>query len=382
MQHKPERRKIALFSTSFLPYSQTFIYDEIRTHSEEYFVEVFCKERLNEGRFPYPHFHKPKGKISEFIYENIAYWPGFDKIFKEEHFDLIHAHFGTGAVYALPYVKKHTIPFIVTFHGNDVAALMGTQKYHYSRWRYYYKSKQILQQADLLLAASEELKALLIELGADENKVQVYRLGIDLEKFNYSEPDISGEIVSFIMVGRFTEKKGHQYTLKAFKKVIDDGLNAELSFVGSGELEEDLRAYVDEHKLTKRVHFKGILSPQEVSEELKKADVLVAPSVVTFDHDRESGLIVVKEAQATGRPVIGTWHGGIYEIIDDNKTGFLVPERNADILAEKMTELIKDPEMRLEFGRAGRKKMEEEYDLKKQVQTLESHYESILTGNS
>lgn len=380
MQKKPERRKVALFSTSFLPYSQTFIFDEIRTHSDDYFVEVFCKERLNEKRFPYPHFHKPKGKLSELIYENLAWWPAFDKIFKEEYFDLIHAHFGTGAVYALPYVKKHDIPFVVTFHGNDVAALMGTQKYHYSRWRYYFKSKQILEQADMLLAASEELRSLLIELGADEKKVRVYRLGIDLEKFNYTEPDTSKDKVSFIMVGRFTEKKGHLYTLRAFKKVIDEGLNAELSFVGSGELEADLRSYVDEHNLTKRVHFKGILSPEEVSEELKKSDVLVAPSVVTFDHDRESGLIVVKEAQATGRSVIGTWHGGIYEIIDDNKTGFLVPERNAGILAEKMIELVKDPELRLQFGKAGRKKMEEEYDLNKQVSILEDHYESLISG--
>ncbi|MCH2449089.1 MAG: glycosyltransferase [Gracilimonas sp.] len=380
MQKKPERRKIALFSTSFLPYSQTFIFDEIRSHSDDYFVEVFCKERLNEGRFPYPHFNKPKGKLSEVIYENLGWWPAFDKLFKEGDFDLIHAHFGTGAVYALPYVKKHDIPFVVTFHGNDVAALMGTQKYHYSRWRYYLKSKQIFEEADMLLAASEELKALLIELGAHEKKVKVYRLGIDLEKFNYTDPDTAKDKVTFVMVGRFTEKKGHIYTLKALKKVLEEGLYAELTLVGSGKLEADLRAYIDKNGLTKHVHFKGVLSPEEVSEELKKSDVLIAPSIVTFDHDRESGLIVVKEAQATGRPVIGTWHGGIYEIIDDNETGFLLPERNAGILAEKMIKMIKDPELQLKFGKAGRKKMEEEYDLKKQVAILESHYESLITG--
>lgn len=382
MQEQPKRRKIALFSTSFLPYSQTFIYDEIRTHSAEYDIDVFCKERLNADRFPYEDFYKPGNKFLEKIYENIAYWPAFDRVIQQKDYDLIHAHFGTGAVYALPYVKKHKLPLIVTFHGNDVAALIGTQKYHYSRWRYNYKSKQIIQKADLLLAASEELRALLIELGASEEKVKVYHLGIDLSKFEYTKPDPNNEEVSFIMIGRFTPKKGHKYALEAFKKVVDAGHAAHLSFIGSGELESELRYFVRQNDLQSRVHFKGILTPEQVSDELKKSDVLLAPSVVTFDHDRESGLIVVKEASATGRPVIGTWHGGIHEIIDNNKTGFLVPERNASALAEKMLELINDPEMRIDMGQQGRKKMEQSYDLKKQVKTLESHYETILEGRA
>ncbi len=380
MQTMPQRRKIALFSTSFLPYSQTFIYDEIRAHSNHYSIEVFCKERLHPDRFPYTNFHKPKGKLAEFIYENIAYWPSFNRILKQADFDLVHAHFGTGAVYALPYIKKNKLPFVVTFHGNDVAALMGTQKYHYSRWRYYFKSKRILKEADLLLAASEELRALLIELGADEQKVKVYRLGIDLDNFEYTPPKTSKEKVSFTMIGRLTPKKGHQYALKALHQVINKGYDAELSFIGSGELRTELEAYISENNLQDHVHFEGVMSPAEVADKLKACDVLLAPSVVTFNHDRESGLIVVKEASAIGRPVIGTWHGGIHEIIDNNKSGFLVPERNASLLAERMIELIENPEKRREFGMAGRKKMEDEYDLLKQVKTLELHYESLLDG--
>jgi glycosyltransferase involved in cell wall biosynthesis len=378
MQTVPQRRKIALFSTSFLPYSQTFIYDEIRTHSNSYSIEVFCKERLNPDRFPYSNYHKPSGKLAEVIYENTAYWPKFDRIIRNGNFDLIHAHFGTGAVYALPYIKKYKLPFVVTFHGHDVAALMGTQKYHYSRWRYYFKSKSIFKKADLLLAASEELRALLIELGADEQKVKVYHLGIDLNKFEYSEPSPSTDTVSFIMVGRFTPKKGHKYALKALNRVIKEGYKANLSFIGSGELQSELEAFVTKNDLHNHVHFKGVMSPADVAKELQASDVLIAPSVVTFDHDRESGLIVVKEASATGRPVIGTWHGGIHEIIEDNKTGFLVPERNADQLAKQMIELIRCPGKRKDFGLAGRKKMEDEYNLNQQVKKLEQHYESLL----
>lgn len=373
----PPKRKVALFSTSFLPYSQTFIYDEIRAHSDNYDITVFCKDRQNEERFPYDKFHKPHGKLSEIIYQNIAYWPSFDKIIGDGNFDLIHAHFGTGAVYALSYVKKHRLPFVVTFHGNDVAALMGIQKFKSNRWRYYSKHKQIFDHATLLLAASEELRALLIELGADPAKVKVYHLGIDLSKFEYQEPEPK-EQTKFVMIGRFTPKKAHIYVLRAFEKIIKDGLSASLTFIGSGNLKNEAINFVEKNNLSSAVEFKGILTPNEVSEVLKSSDVLLAPSIVAFDQDRESGLIVVKEAGGVGVPAIGTWHGGIHEIIEDGKTGFLIPERNVPELVRKMKLFIEQPELIKTFGAASRKKMEKSYDLFGQVKKLEAFYEDAI----
>lgn len=374
----PPPRKIALFSTSFLPYSQTFLYDEIRAHSENYDITVFCKDRQNEDRFPYDQFHKPKGKISEIIYHNIGYWPSFNKIIGNSNFDLIHAHFGFGAVYALPYVKKFKTPFVVTFHGVDVASLIGLQKYKYKRWRYYLRHKQIFDHATLLLAASEELRALLIELGADPAKVKVYHLGIDLSKFEYQEPE-PAEQINFVMIGRFTPKKAHLYVLKAFENIIKDGMNASLTFIGAGDLKNKALKFVEEHDLSRHVTFKGILTPLEVSEVLRSSDVLVAPSVVAFDQDRESGLIVVKEAGSVGVPAIGTWHGGIHEIIDDGKTGFLIPERNIPELVQKMKLFINHPELIKKFGKASRIKMEKDYDLFNQVKKLEELYEEAIS---
>ncbi len=373
----PPKRKIALFSTSFLPYSQTFIYDELRAHNDNYEVTVFCKDRQNKERFSYEKFHKPKGKLAETIYQNIAYWPDFNNIIRDKKFDLIHAHFGTGAIYALPYVKKFQLPFVVTFHGNDVAALMGIQKYKYNRWRYYLKHQQIFKYSTLLLAASEELRALLIELGASPEKVKVYRLGIDLSKFEYQEPKPSGK-TNFVMVGRFTPKKAHSYVLRAFKELINQGFDAALTFIGSGDLKSKAVNFVEQNNLTAHVEFKGILTPDQVSDTLKSSDVLVAPSIVAFDQDRESGLIVIKEAAGVGVPAIGTWHGGIHEIIDDNETGFLIPERNIPELVNKMKLFADQPELIRNFGKAARKKMEKEYDLYKQVEKLEALYEDAI----
>lgn len=374
-----KKREVALFCPSFLPYSQTFIYDEIRGHSENYNITVFCKDRQNQDRFPYKNYYEPTSKLSKIIYlRSGGRFSPFNRIIKESNFDLIHAHFGTGAVYPLFHVRKFNLPFVVTFHGNDVAALMGIQKYQFKRWGYYLKHKEIFERASLLLAASEELKALLIELGAAPEKVKVYRLGIDLSLFNFRPPSPSGPI-KFIMIGRFTPKKGHLYALQAFNEVIKEGKKASLTLVGDGELEKELKAFVQENDLGTLVKFTGILSPEEVSQKLTDSDVLLAPSIVTQNLDRESGLIVVKEASAVGLPSIGTWHGGIHEIIGHEKTGFLVPERNVPELTKRMVQLIENPSLIREMGTAARKKMEEEYDLFDQVKKLEMFYEQAIS---
>ncbi len=365
---------VALFSTSFLPYSQTFVYDEIRAH-RRYDVDVFCKERLNADRFPYDRIYKPAGSLREKLYENMAYWPAFDRILAKGGHALVHAHFGTGAVYALPYVRKHRLPFIVTFHGNDVAALIGPQRFRPARWRYVLRAKKIMQRADLMLAVSTEFCDILSSLSGRPDAVKLYRIGVDLARFHRSETRSS--IPEIIMVGRFTEKKGHIYALRAFTHVIRKGRTAHLTLVGDGALEDECRNYVAREDLSERVTFAGSLPPERTAEMLGAADIALAPSVVARNGDREGSPIVVREAGACEVPVIGTRHSGIPESIEDGVTGYLVRERDATALADKLQCLIDDADLRRRMGVAARAKMEREFDLFKQVEILESHYDSV-----
>jgi colanic acid/amylovoran biosynthesis glycosyltransferase len=370
----PKAGTVALFSTRFLPYSQTFVYDEIRAH-RRYDVEVFCKERLNEEHFPFDPCHKPPNRLAEKIYESTAYWPSFGRTLESGDYALVHAHFGTGAVYALPYVKNSTLPLVVTFHGNDVSALIGSQRFQPKRWRYVRKAPKVMQRADLMLGASIELCEFLVDLSGRPDAVRLYQLGVDLTRFTRSNEE--RKIPEIIMIARFTEKKGHEFAVRAFAETIRRGRSARLTLVGTGALEPAVRRLVEEKGLSGLVSFAGVLSPSEIARQLAVSDIALVPSVVARDMDRESGSIVAKEAAAAQLPVIGTRHGGIPEIVENEVTGFLVPERNVDALADRLVQLIDSPELCREFGRAGRRKMEREYDLFKQVQKLEAHYDTL-----
>ena len=104
----------------------------------------------------------------------------------------------------------------------------------------------------------------------------------------------------------------------------------------------------------------------------------MAPSVISANGDRESGLIVLKEAAATGLPTIGTWHGGLPEIINHEETGFLVSERESKSIATHLDQLLSSHSLRVELGYKARAKMEREYDTIKQNAQLEEHFLSVI----
>lgn len=368
--------RAALFVRRFLPYSQTFIHDEINAH-EQYAVDVFCQERLHADRFPHDRVFYPDGWLSERVYENLGYWPDFDRRLGSGDYDLVHAHFGTAAVYALPYVMRHDLPFVVTFHGIDVGDLFGPRRFLPRQWRYWALSSKIFEHADLMLCDSIELQELLGEIGAPQKKMQVHRLGVDLSKFKRADEERN--VPRITLVGRLTPKKGFTYALRACARAFQAGCNAEVVVLGSGEQDAELRALVQKHGIAAQVDFRGAVPHDEVARVLARTDVMMTPSVVTRTHDRDSGIVVAKEASACEVPVIGTYHGGIPSIIDDGETGFLVPERNVDALADRLITLLKSPERRRAMGRAARDKMDRDFNVFKQCQTLEGYYDNIRT---
>lgn len=289
---------------------------------------------------------------------------------------IVHAHFGLNAAFALPMLRRRPLPLAVTFHGHDVGGLFPVNARSLRYGRYQRLAPELFERASLLLAASTELAERLEELGAPREKLVVHRLGIDLNHFAYAER--RGETMKGLMVGRMVEKKGMVYGLEAFARLRKARPDAELALIGDGPLRDSLETKASELGLGASVRFLGAVDAAGVQAAMQAADFFMAPSVETASGDRESGTLVVKEACATGLPVVATLHGGIPEIVDDEVTGYLVPERDVDALAERLITLAKDPALRLRLGREGRRKMEREYDTRARNEALEARFLSLL----
>jgi colanic acid/amylovoran biosynthesis glycosyltransferase len=358
---------VALFNTHFLPYSQTFVYEEIRQH-RRYAVEVFCRRRELADRFPFSPVH-----VGGPLYGLTCRSRDFDDRFRAAPFALVHAHFGLGAVYARPFAARHRLPLVVTFHGYDVPLLSSSTRWLPQHLRYAIRGPRVLREMSLGLCASRELQTMLEALGVPAGRLRVHRLGVDLSRFT---PGVKpGNECRVVMIGRFVEKKGFDYGLAAFAAVARDAPGLRLTIVGDGDLGPALRRLAATLGVTDRVTFTGPLAPDGVATLLGASHILLAPSVVDREGNRESGLIVVKEASACAVVPIGTLHGGIPEIIDEGTTGFLVPERDGAALADRLRLLVRDPALRERLGASARAKMRREYDNVARVAELEARYD-------
>lgn len=358
---------VALFNTNFLPYSQTFVYEEIRQHTR-YAVEVFCRRRQLAERFPFEPVH-----VGGPLYGLTRHSAAFDARFRAAPFAVVHAHFGLGAVYARPFAKRHGLPLVVTFHGYDVPLLSSPRRWLPQHLRYAIHGPRVLHDMTLGLCASTELQTMLLALGVPAGKLRVHRLGIDLQQFVPGER--REDRCEVVMIGRFVEKKGFEFGLAAFAEVAREAPALHLTIVGDGERGPALRRLAATLGVADRVAFPGPLPPDRIAALLATSHVLLAPSVVDREGNRESGVIVVKEASASGAVPIGTLHGGIPEIIDDGVTGYLVPERDRAALADRLRLLVRDPALRDRLAGNAREKMRREYDNVARVAALEEWYD-------
>ena len=359
---------------NWLPYSETFIYDQVK-HAERYTPYVIARG-LNPARENFPYDHVTSlGSVARMLYYAALPCGKFIDVIRQNDIRFIHAHFGTNGALVAATARKTDKPLIVTLHGVDVGILLNP---HIPLDYLFYKRtyKKMFETAQLLLPASQELADCLVQLGAPESKIHVHRLGVDTSAFTpFTRPDRPAQ---FLMIGRQVEKKGFEYGIRAFAKIAGEIPGSTMRLVGTGALDAELRRLAADLGVADRVEFLGVLPQPKVAAELEACDVLVAPCVVARNGDRDSGLIVLKEAAATAMPAVATICGGLPEIVDDGVTGFLAKQRDVDGLAEPMLALARDPGLRARMGRAARAKMEREYDARVQNARLEALFDSLF----
>lgn len=180
------------------------------------------------------------------------------------------------------------------------------------------------------------------------------------------------KVLNFLFVGRLVYYKGCPVLIEAFSKM--DG-NSELTVVGSGELESELKGQCRRLKIESRVHFVGNASEEKLLKYFEYADVFVLPSI----ERSEAFALVQLEAMAYGVPVINTnLPSGVPEVSIHKQTGLTVEANNSVQLKMAMEWMELHPEERIEMGKAARKRVVENYTQERMIHNLQQIYNELM----
>jgi colanic acid/amylovoran biosynthesis glycosyltransferase len=292
-------------------------------------------------------------------------------------YDIIHCQFGYLGLAGLALKDVGILQgkLIVHFRGSDISQYI--QKHGYKVYQ------KVFAEADYFLTNCEFFRNRLIKLGCNPNKIEVLGSGIDCNQFSFSPRSFpeNGKI-KIMTVGRFVEKKGIEYGIKAISHLVSSGFNQiEYNIVGDGLLRDKIEHLIDRLYLKDYVKLQGQKTQQEIIQIMDKSHIFIAPSVTSEAGDQDAPVNTLKEAMAMGLPVISTWHGGIPELVENNISGFLVPERDAQAIAEKLKYLMTHPQIWRSMTDAGRKKVKEKYDINRLNNQLIKTYENLLNSD-
>ena len=291
------------------------------------------------------------------------------RLLKEHHIHVMHSHEFATNVYAALLSMVTGVPVVATAHGKN---------YYGDKWRRR-AAYRFTARHSAMVAVSNDLKRFLTErIGIPPRDIRVVHNGIDLRHYsvNVANADIRADLGIGTgqrvigTVGNLFAVKGQTYLLRACKAVASAYPNFVLLVAGEGEQLGPLQEEASDLGIAGNVRFLGFRD--DVPSLLQAMEVFVLPSL-------SEGLpLSILEALALEKPVVATNVGGIPEIVQDGLTGFLVPPRNPETLADKILLLLRYPEMAAELGRAGRKRVEEAFDVTKMIQEYQLLYEDRL----
>ncbi|MGB3295625.1 MAG: glycosyltransferase [Phormidesmis sp.] len=285
-------------------------------------------------------------------------------------YDIIHCQFGDLGFRGLSLRDlSEDTKLIVMFRGFDISAQVACQGD-----RLY---AALFNQADFFLTNCEFFRQRLLALGCPPDKVKVHYSGLDCQKFT---PTVRSQETSEIRIaatGRLVEKKGFEYSIRAVAKVAQRYPQVTFDIIGDGPLRAELTALIESLQMTETIRLLGWQDEAEIINILTRAHLFVAPSVTAADGNQDAPINVLKEAMALGLPVVSTLHGGIPELVEDGVSGLLVPERDAEAIAQAVTTLIEHPERWPDIGKAGRAYVEAHYDLNVLNDRLSDLYQQL-----
>lgn len=229
-----------------------------------------------------------------------------------------------------------------------------------------------------IIAISENIASILKNAGVQEQRLVVIRSAVDVDQMSPSSDRsaLAGEFgirerdIAIAVVAQLIPRKGHRFLFEALSKLSAHAASLRLVVFGSGIIEDELKRLVGALGLQDKVQFAGFRS--DLDDYLANFDMLVHPAL------REGLGVAMLKAAAAGLPVIAFDVAGAREAVRNEETGLLVPVEDSDGLADAISRLAGNAELRNRFGKSGRERMRTEFSIETMVGKHLQIYEAVL----
>jgi glycosyltransferase involved in cell wall biosynthesis len=279
-----------------------------------------------------------------------------------------HVHFSRHAAHTALFLKAISkIGFSFTAHAQDFMVDVGSDEL----------LREMCREAAFVVAVSNYSRDLLVQKCPDAaGKISRVYNGINLRTLKPAPPRPLNMRPRILSVGRLIEFKGFRDLIAASAELKKRGIEFECEIIGEGPLLEDLQNAIAVARLDGIVRLLGALSQEEVLRRFIDCDVFALASIV--DNKGASDILptVILEAMAAARPVVSTRLAGIPEMVRHGESGLLVGSGDIVALADALESLLCDPQLRERFGTAGRRIVEDKFDIDKNAAQLLQLFES------
>jgi glycosyltransferase involved in cell wall biosynthesis len=299
------------------------------------------------------------------------------RIIRAGNYDIVHTHTSKAGFLGRIAARYCKIPAVV--HSPHGTVLEGYFSSVVTKiYAYLERLTAPLAQYIICLTTREIDQYIAAKIGQRKQYTVIYN-GINIAMFSkmtQTRQDVRNSLhltsdsIVCITVGRLVPVKGQIDLINAFPKVVAEHSNTHLLIVGEGELREELENHVHKLGLSQNIHFLGWRS--DIPNLLGASDVFVLPSL-----NEGLGLVLI-EAMAQRLPAIATLVGGVPEVVEDGKTGLLVPAQSPDALAQAMNQLISSPTQRAKMGEAGYQRAITVFSIESTVEKTENIYRTLM----
>jgi len=381
--------KILMYSHEFGRPTTTFIYNEIKylkqkghqvfylcNHYQSNEIEGFCKVI----QIPFDE-SKIWKKIKRILWEkdllliekNIFFKKKLDLLLNKINPDIIHCHFSYESIRLVQNLpNKYPNPIIIHVHGYGGSQMLNKKSYvkefnkilnHKNRW---------------LILVSDFIKKRFKSLNFDLSRSLRLNCGINLELFEYSYSEFTDQFI-FLQVSSLALKKGHIFSIKAFKNFLSKVEKPErfkFIFTGYTSKDQDIKKLIIDLNLEKNVQILDFVKPEDIKSLLQKANIFLHHSITTENGDQEGIPTAIMEAMAMKLPILSTNHAGIPELVNHGVNGLLCEEKDIETLSNQMLEIL--PWKKLNKNRT---KIQKHFNNQTHNELLLDFYKKIIRSN-